>query len=72
MENIEKLSKLFHIVFVELSLIGFVACSLAITAVNYFIYDLKDESYYLPSKVMYVRCKQMPLISALIDFVSLL
>lgn len=53
-ENIEKISKLFYITFMRLTFVSISSSSLIITAINYFIYDLKDESYYLSFPVMYV------------------
>lgn len=53
-EKIERISKLVYTIFVEASIVGLVLPPLLITLVNYFIYDLKDESYFLPTPVKYV------------------
>lgn len=54
-ENIETVLKLFHVVLVKLSFIGISSSNLIVTTVNYFIFDLGDESYYLPTAVMCVH-----------------
>lgn len=53
-EKIERMSKLVYSIFVEASLVGLVIPPLLITLVNYFVYDLSEESYFLPTPVMYV------------------
>lgn len=54
-EKLERMSKFVYTVFVEASLAGLIIPPLLITLVNYFIYDLSEESYFLPTPVMYVR-----------------
>lgn len=54
-EKIERMSKHVYSIFVEASLVGLVMPPLLITLVNYFIYDLSEESYFLPTPVMYVN-----------------
>lgn len=51
-EKIERVSKIIHFLTAKLSWAGVVLPSLPITAVNYFIYDLEEESYYLPFPVV--------------------
>lgn len=41
---------------VKIMYIGVISPQILTTAVNFFIYDLKDESYYLTCPVMYVFC----------------
>lgn len=53
-ENIEKLSRLMHIALVMGTIIGLCAATLIMTAINYFVNDLEEESYYLPFPVLYV------------------
>lgn len=53
-EKIERGSKIIYCILPEISFAGVVIPPLLITSVNYFIYDLKDESYLLPFPVMYV------------------
>lgn len=50
--NIEWTCQLLEITIVKLTSAGVLIPPLLITAVNYFIYDLKDESYYLVCPVM--------------------
>lgn len=52
-EKIERISKLVYSIFVEASIAGLVVPPLLITLVNYFIYDLKEDSYFLPTPVLY-------------------
>lgn len=53
-EKIERTSKLVYTIFVEASIVGLIVPPIIITLVNYFIYDLKEQSYFLPTPVMYV------------------
>lgn len=39
----------------KLSAVGTIAPALLLTVVNYFVYDLGDDSYFLPFPVMYVH-----------------
>lgn len=59
-EKIERMSKLVYTIFVEASLAGLITPPMLITLVNYFIYDLNDESYHLPTPVMYVSFHLFP------------
>lgn len=54
-EKIERMSKVVYSIFVEASVVGLLLPPLLITLVNYFIYDLKSESFALPTPVMYVN-----------------
>lgn len=47
-EKIEWMSEFFYFVSVKLSVLSLVAPSLLKTFINYFIYNLNDESYILP------------------------
>lgn len=51
-ENIEKMSKFAHLIFVKLSFVGIASSALLITGINYFINDLKEMAFYLPFPVM--------------------
>ena len=51
-EKIEFICKLLHVVSVHLTVNGVMVPQLLITVINYFIYDLKDESYFLSFPVM--------------------
>lgn len=53
-ERIEQWNKIIYCISAEISCAGVVLPPLLITSVNYFIYDLKEESYLLPFPVMYV------------------
>lgn len=46
--KIEQLSNLIHVVLMEFILPATVVPALLLTIVNFFIYDLKDESYFMP------------------------
>lgn len=52
--KIERMSKLFYLVFVTLTTPGIVLPPLLITLVNYYVYGLGDESFYLPFREVYV------------------
>lgn len=54
------MSKLVYSIFVEASIAGLVIPPIIITLVNYFVYDLKEESYSLPTPVMYVKQHLIP------------
>lgn len=53
-EKVERISRLVYTIFVEASMAGLLIPPLLITLVNYFVYDLNEESYFLPTPVMYV------------------
>lgn len=50
--KIEFTCKLFDIVFVKVTLASIILPQFLITVVNYFIYDLKDESYFFSIPMM--------------------
>lgn len=51
-EKIERRSELIYFVFTKLSVPGVILPALLLTTVNYFIYGLDKESYYLPFPLM--------------------
>lgn len=53
-EKIKYTCELLHFVMVKSAYIGIILPQLFITAMNYIIYDLKDESYYLTYPMMFV------------------
>lgn len=53
-EKIEYTCKLVHFVIVKLTFIGIMLPQVLITTINYFLYDLKDQSYFLSVPVMWV------------------
>lgn len=53
-EKIERISKLIYFLVVKLTTLGVLLPALFITLINYFIYDLKDDSYYLSFPIAYV------------------
>lgn len=55
-DNIDFTCKLLHLFAVKFTYFGVILPQSFITAVNYFIYDLKDDSYHLPFQVVYVFC----------------
>lgn len=50
--KIERLSKLIHFVLTKLTVVGLELPALAITMINYFVYDLSEESFFLPEPLM--------------------
>lgn len=54
-EKIEMVSQILHFAFVKVTLPGLMVPFFVISAVNYLMYDLKDESFQLPYPVMYVQ-----------------
>lgn len=53
-ENFEKISNVYHFLVAKCTFIAIFSATLSVTAINYFVHDLHDESYYLPFPVMYV------------------
>lgn len=53
-EKIERISKLIYFILVKLTPVGIILPALQITLINYFIHDLKDDSYFLSFQIMYV------------------
>lgn len=54
-EKIELTCELLHLTIAKFTYIGVSIPQLLITGANYFVYDLKDESYYLTVPVMWVN-----------------
>lgn len=55
--KIERMSRFFNSVLTRLTTAGIMLPSLIITLVDYFIYDLGKESYYLSWPILYVYQK---------------
>lgn len=53
-EKIEKVSEILYFVLVKMTVPGVLLPSCLITIYNYFILDLKDESFFLPFPIAYV------------------
>lgn len=53
-KRIEQMSDVISFLFIKLSIPGIIFPSCLITANNYFVKDLKEESFFLPSPVVYV------------------
>lgn len=51
-EKIELWNKIIYCMLPEISFVGVVSPPMLITFVNYFFYDLKEDSYFLPFPVM--------------------
>lgn len=51
-QDIEKVCEIIYLIMTKLSVAGTILPPLLLTAVNYFVYDLHDESYFLPFPVM--------------------
>lgn len=47
-EKIERICRLIYITLTECTIPGLMVPCFLITAVNYFVYDLGDESFYVP------------------------
>lgn len=52
--KIEQMTELMYFAVVKLTPVGVMMPALIITIVNYYLYDLDDESFFLPLLVMYV------------------
>lgn len=52
-ENMDKMAHWTYVVFTRFTFPIFVTSNLLLTAVNYFILDMGDESYFLPSPILY-------------------
>lgn len=50
--KIERMCNWVHLVFVDASLAGFLLPAVILTNVNYFIHDMEEESFTLPTPVM--------------------
>lgn len=51
-EKIERMSNLVYLLIIKLTVPGVIIPGLLITIVNYFVYDLGDDSYFLPILVV--------------------
>lgn len=51
-EKIERLSEITYLILVKISILGIFQPYINITIVNYFMLDMKNESFYLPYPVM--------------------
>lgn len=51
-EKIEYVNKVVHFCLTRLTVVGVVQPALFVTMVNFFIYDLGRDSFYLPFPVM--------------------
>lgn len=51
--KIEKMCDFIYFVLVDISLVGFLLPALLLTGLNYFVYDLAEESYILPTPTTY-------------------
>lgn len=54
-EKIERISQLIYTLFVKITPAGIVLPGLFITLTNYFVYDLKEDSYYFTFPIMYAQ-----------------
>ena len=51
-KKIERMSELIYFVLIKICLLGAMLPALLMTTVNYFVYNLGEESFYLPAPVM--------------------
>lgn len=51
-EKIEFISKMVHFGLTRVSFCGVTLPAIAVTATNYFVYDLKEDSYFLSVPMM--------------------
>ena len=51
-EKVEEMSKLIHFCLIKLTYPLIAFPSAIVTAINYFIYDLNDDAFYLSAVVM--------------------
>lgn len=54
-EKIERMSKIVHFFIVKVVYVQSFLPPILITMINYFIYDLKDDSFYMVIPMMFVR-----------------
>lgn len=52
--NMDKMAYWTNFLFTKLTFPIFVSSNLLLTAINYFILDMGNESYFLPSPILYV------------------
>lgn len=53
-ENNERISEKIYFYMVKMSLVGFLLSPLLTTVTNYYVLDLKEESFLLPAPLTYV------------------
>lgn len=53
--KIERFSEVFHFVLVKCTTAGIVLPAILVTMINYFIYDLGDDAYFLPFPIVFVQ-----------------
>lgn len=53
-KKIELLSKIYYFFVVKLTMPGVLMPSFVLTIVNYFVYNLENDSYFLPMPIVYV------------------
>lgn len=51
-KNIEKLSQVMHFIMYKTTITVICLAAAMVTAINYFIYDYGNDSYYLPLDMM--------------------
>lgn len=51
-KKIEYTSELIHFALLKFTIAGIEMPTLLVTIINYFVYDLKDDSYLLPFAIM--------------------
>lgn len=50
---IEYICELFFLALLKISIPSIMGCALAVTLVNYYVFDLGEDAYYLPFPTMY-------------------
>lgn len=53
-QKIEQASELYYFVLVTFATLGCIIPALLLTAINYAVFDLTDESYFLPLPILCV------------------
>lgn len=54
-EIIEYICELFFLALMKISIPTIMGCALIVTMVNYLVFDLGDDAYYLPFPTMYIK-----------------
>lgn len=54
-ERIERMSELIYFVQVKLTMVALILPAVFITLVNHFVFDLNENSYFMPIPVVYVQ-----------------
>lgn len=62
-EKIERVSKLYYIEITKFNVPMLFLPVLFATAINYFVYDLGNDSYRLPFSILYVHTKRYLMLS---------